>query len=240
MAEQLQPERAGLEEVLRGITVVDARGVWKAYETGSARVEALRGADFIIARGELVAVLGPSGCGKTTLLNCLSGLDEIDEGDIRIDGVSLALMSDNERTDLRARRIGFVFQAFNLLPILSAEENVELPLLIAGCSGRRARRHAREALARVGLDDATRRKPPEMSGGEQQRVAIARAIVHAPALLFADEPTGSLDSDTSTHIMDLLVSLNAEGQTIVLVTHNADLAARAGRVVRMADGRVLS
>ncbi|MCA1831919.1 MAG: ABC transporter ATP-binding protein [Actinomycetota bacterium] len=240
MAEQLKPDQSGFEEVVRGIPVVDARAVRKAYETGSARVEALRGVDFIVARGEMVAVIGPSGCGKTTLLNCLSGLDDIDAGDIHIDGVSLRQMSDNDRTDLRGRRIGFVFQAFNLLPILTAEENVELPLLIAGASGRRARRAARAALERVGLGDACRRKPVEMSGGEQQRVAIARAVVHAPSLLFADEPTGSLDSDTSTKIIELLESLNADGQTIVLVTHNAELSRRAGRIVRMADGRVTS
>jgi putative ABC transport system ATP-binding protein len=200
---------------------------------------ALKDVSLDIRDGEFMVLLGPSGCGKTTLLNCLSGLDAVDEGEIRIDGTSLASMSDNERTDLRARRIGFVFQSFNLLPVLTAEENVELPLLIAGAAGRKARRRAREVLERTGIESLARRKPAEMSGGEQQRVAIARAIVHSPALLFADEPTGSLDSETSSKIMDLLVSLNhEENQTIVLVSHNRDLAQRSSRVVRMADGRV--
>jgi putative ABC transport system ATP-binding protein len=236
MSEQLRPDRRGIEEILAGIPVVDARGLRKTYDSGSGRIEALRGVDLIVARGEIVSIAGPSGSGKSTLLNCLSGLDDVDEGDIRIDGLDLRGMSDNERTDLRARRIGFVFQSFNLLPMLSAEENVELPLLIGGQSGRKARRIAREALSRVGLDGVGSRPPDELSGGEQQRVAIARAIVHSPALLFADEPTGSLDSDTARQIMDLLVTLNAEGQTIVVVTHNPDVAARAGRVLRMSDG----
>jgi putative ABC transport system ATP-binding protein len=236
MAEQRWPEQAGIEEILQGIPVVDARGVHKVYDTGSGRVDALRGADLLVARGEIVSIVGPSGSGKSTLLNCLSGLDTIDAGDIRIDGVSLASMSDNQRTDLRARRIGFVFQGFNLLPMLSAEENVELPLLIAGQTGRKARRIAREALSRVGLDGLGPRRPSELSGGEQQRVAIARAIVGSPALLFADEPTGNLDSDTARQIMDLLVALNGGGQTIVIVTHNSAVAARGGRVLRMSDG----
>jgi putative ABC transport system ATP-binding protein len=240
MVDRTQPERTEIEQVLRSIPVVDAHGVRKVYDTGAGRVEALRGADLIVARGEIVSIVGPSGSGKSTLLNCLSGLDEIDAGEIRIDGVPLHRMRDNERTDLRARRIGFVFQAFNLLPMLSAEENVELPLLIAGRAGRKARRGAREALAHVGLDGIGRRRPAELSGGEQQRIAIARAIVHSPALLFADEPTGNLDSDTAMQIMDLLVALNAEGQTIVLVTHNPAVAARAGRVVRMLDGSTTS
>lgn len=237
MTDQLRPQRAHLEDILSSIPVIDARGVTKTYETGSGYVEALRGADLLVARGEIVSIVGPSGSGKSTLLNCLSGLDDIDAGEIRIDGESLQQMSDNQRTDLRARRIGFVFQSFNLLPMLSAEENVELPLLIAGRSGRTARRGARGALARIGLDGVGKRRPDELSGGEQQRVAIARAIVHAPALLFADEPTGNLDSDTARQIVDLLVSLNDAGQTIVIVTHNASIASR-GRIVRMVDGRM--
>jgi putative ABC transport system ATP-binding protein len=238
MTDQLRPKRARIEDILNAIPVVDAHGLRKTYETGSGRVEALRGADLLVARGEILSIVGPSASGKTTLLNCLSGLDAVDAGEIRIDGESLAQMSDNQRTDLRARRIGFVFQSFNLLPMLSAEENVELPLLIAGRSGRKARRAAREALARVGLDGAGRRRPDELSGGEQQRVAIARGIVHSPALLFADEPTGNLDSEIARQIMDLFVTLNGEGQTIVIVTHNPAVAARGGRTVKMRDGRI--
>ncbi len=240
MAERLSPEPSAIREMLQGIPIIDARAIRKVYDTGPAAVEALRGVDIIVAPGEFLAIIGPSGGGKTTLLNCLSGLDEVTGGEIMFEGASLASMSDNQRTDLRARRIGFIFQSFNLLPMLTAEENVELPLLIAGLTGKRARWRSREALERVGLSDRARHRPAEMSGGEQQRVAIARAIVHEPRIVFADEPTGALDSKTSHHVVELLLDLNSAEQTIVMVTHDASLAARAGRVVRMEDGRITS
>ncbi|MEK7311396.1 MAG: ABC transporter ATP-binding protein, partial [Chloroflexota bacterium] len=190
-------------------------------------------------RGEMVAVMGPSGCGKTTLLNCLSGLDAADQGDIIIEGVSLSGMSDRERTDYRARRMGFVFQFYNLLPVLSAVENVELPLLVSGARPRDARAKAIDALAQVGLSQRANHRPSELSGGERQRTTIARALVNRPAIVWADEPTGDLDSETSKEIMDLLVRLNAEaGLTFILVTHDKGVGARCGRIVRMRDGLI--
>src|SRR5262249_22563017 len=171
-----------------------------------------------VERGEMVAVMGPSGCGKTTLLNCLAGLDTIDSGVIAIDGKDLATLSDGRRTDYRARAMGFVFQNFNLLPVLSAAENVELPLLVLGGRQGEARRRARETLAAVGLSDRERHKPAELSGGQRQRVAIARALVNDPAIVWADEPTGNLDSDSAGEVMDLLEEMNRQrGQTVVLV-----------------------
>jgi putative ABC transport system ATP-binding protein len=202
-------------------------------------VSALRGIDLYVGRGEMVAVMGPSGCGKTTLLNCLSGLDAADQGDIIIEGVSLSGMSDRERTDYRARRMGFVFQFYNLLPVLSAVENVELPLLVSGARPRDARAKALDALAQVGLSRRANHRPSELSGGERQRATIARALVNRPAIVWADEPTGDLDSETSKEIMDLLVRLNAEaGLTFILVTHDKGVGARCARIVRMRDGLI--
>jgi putative ABC transport system ATP-binding protein len=187
----------------------------------------------------MVAVMGPSGCGKTTLLNCLSGLDTADQGAITIEGVSLSVMSDRERTDYRARRMGFVFQFYNLLPVLSAVENVELPLLVAGVRPKEARTRALEALAQVGLAERAHHRPSALSGGERQRTTIARALVNRPAIVWADEPTGDLDSETSHEVMDLLVKLNAEaGLTFVLVTHDRGVGERCGRIVRMRDGLI--
>jgi putative ABC transport system ATP-binding protein len=183
--------------------------------------------------------MGPSGCGKTTLLNCLSGLDAADKGDIVIEGVSLSGMSDRDRTDYRARRMGFVFQFYNLLPVLSAVENVELPLLVSGARPRDARTSALDALAQVGLSQRANHRPSELSGGERQRTTIARALVNRPAIVWADEPTGDLDSETSKEIMDLLVQLNAEaGLTFILVTHDKGVGARCARIVRMRDGLI--
>ncbi len=185
--------------------IIQATGVQKVYHTGLVSVPALRGIDLSVRRGEMLAVMGPSGCGKTTLLNCLSGLDTADEGQIAIEGVSLSGMSDHERTDYRARRMGFVFQFYNLLPVLSAVENVELPLLVSGVELREARKRALEALAQVGLAERANHRPAELSGGERQRTTIARALVNRPALVWADEPTGDLDSETAHEIMDVLV-----------------------------------
>jgi putative ABC transport system ATP-binding protein len=219
--------------------IIQATGVHKVYHTGTVSVTALRGVDLSVRRGEMVAVMGPSGSGKTTLLNCLSGLDTPDEGQIAIEGVSLSGMSDRERTAYRARRMGFVFQFYNLLPVLSAVENVELPLLVSGVRLGEARKRALEALAQVGLAQRANHRPAELSGGERQRTTIARALVNRPALVWADEPTGDLDSETASEIMDVLVALNREqALTFILVTHDRGVGARCGRIVRMRDGLV--
>jgi putative ABC transport system ATP-binding protein len=217
--------------------VVQAEGVHKVYHTGQVSVPALRGADLRVWRGEMVAIMGPSGCGKTTLLNCLSGLDTADQGEIIIEGVSLPEMSDRERTGYRARRMGFVFQFYNLLPVLSAVENVELPLLVSGVGLGEARKRALESMEQVGLAHRANHRPAELSGGERQRTTIARALVNRPALVWADEPTGDLDSETANEIMDVLINLNRERQlTFILVTHAREVGARCGRIVRMRDG----
>ena len=216
-----------------------ARSVVKVYDTGTVQVQALRGVDFAVQRGEMVAVVGPSGSGKTTLLNCLSGIDDITEGEILIDGRSLTELSDTQKADFRAANVGFVFQAYNLIPVLRAAENVELPLLITGVDPKEARRRAIEILTAVGLEEEAMRRPAELSGGQQQRVAIARALVNDPSIVFADEPTGNLDSETSRDVMALLQRLNQErGHTFVLVTHDPNVARVANRVVAMRSGRI--
>ncbi len=219
--------------------IVQAKRLRKIYR-GASDVEALRGVDFDVARGEMVAVVGPSGSGKTTLLNCLSGLDRFDGGNVVVDGADLATMSDRERTAYRRTHMGFIFQAFNLLPVLTAVENVEIPLLLQGIGGRDARRRSLDMLETLGLANRAQHRPDELSGGEQQRVAVARALVHRPAVLWADEPTGNLDTEVTQVIVELLLRTNKDGQTIVLVTHNPLVAERAGRVVRMRDGRIES
>jgi putative ABC transport system ATP-binding protein len=219
--------------------IIQATGLHKTYHTGVVAVPALRGIDLSVRRGEMVAIMGPSGCGKTTLLNCLSGLDTADRGAITIEGVSLSVMSDHERTDYRARRMGFVFQFYNLLPVLSAVENIELPLLVAGVRPKEARPRALEALAQVGLAERAHHRPSALSGGERQRTTIARALVNRPAIVWADEPTGDLDSETSHEVMDLLVRLNQEARlTFILVTHDRGVGERCGRIVRMRDGLI--
>jgi putative ABC transport system ATP-binding protein len=219
--------------------IVSARGVRKTYETGSQRVEALRGVDLDLMAGEMVAVMGPSGCGKTTLLNCLSGLDAIDGGEIWIEGVALAQMSDRRRTDYRARRMGFVFQYYNLMPVLTAVENIELPLLVSRVPAAEARRRALEALELVGLPERAAHIPEELSGGERQRVTIARALVNEPAIVWADEPTGDLDSHNAAEITALLRRLNVErGLSLLIVTHDLAVGRATDRIVRMRDGAV--
>jgi putative ABC transport system ATP-binding protein len=217
--------------------MVVARRLRKVYR-GATAVEALRGVDLEVRRGEMVAIVGPSGSGKTTLLNCLSGLDRFDGGRVIVDGADLTTMSDGDRTAYRARNMGFVFQAFNLLPVLTTVENTEIPLLLQGVPARAARRRAEEMLEALGLARRARHRPDQLSGGEQQRVAVARALVHRPAVIWADEPTGNLDTEVTHVITELLVKTNREGQTIVLVTHNPQVAERAGRIVRMRDGRI--
>ena len=217
--------------------IVEAIDVVKDYDTGDVVVHALRGLDLKVEQGEMVAIMGPSGCGKTTLLNCLSGIDEINEGDIFVEGIGLAGMSDREKTDHRAKRMGFIFQAYNLLPVLSAVENVELPLLVSGVKPREAREKALTALDLVGLREWAAHKPAEMSGGQQQRVTIARALVNEPAIVWADEPTGNLDKENSLQIMELLVRLNEElGQTYIIVTHDPEIGHMAHRIVHMDEG----
>ena len=220
--------------------IISAQTIHKTYDTGTVKVHALRGIELNVQRGVMVAIMGPSGCGKTTLLNCLSGLDEIESGQVLIDGVVLHDLPDDERSEYRARRMGFVFQLYNLLPVLSAVENVELPLLVSGVGAREARKRATEMLDRVGLADRARNTPAELSGGQRQRVTIARALVNEPAIVWADEPTGDLDSETAGEIIDLMVELNrANGQTFVLVTHSREVGDRAHRIVRMRDGMIV-
>ena len=219
--------------------MVEARGVEKTFAAGGALVHALRGVDLRVPRGEMVAVMGPSGCGKTTLLNCLSGLDEFDKGEVFVGGESISGMSDRRRTRFRGEKMGFVFQTYNLIPVLSAIENVELPLLVAGTKPKEARERAISVLETVGVPEQVGKRPNEMSGGQQQRVTVARSLVNNPTIVWADEPTGALDSETSGEIVDLLVELNRErGQTFVLVTHDASVARRAHRIIRMRDGRI--
>jgi ABC-type lipoprotein export system ATPase subunit len=231
-------EKEALE--LAGETMVVASDLTKTYAAGGAKVRALRGVDLSIARGEMVAIMGPSGCGKTTLLNCLSGLDEFDGGEVLIGGESIGGMSDKKRTRFRAEKMGLIFQTYNLIPVLSAVENVELPLLVAGAKPKEAHRRASEALEMVGVPEQANKRPNEMSGGQQQRVTVARSLVNSPAIVWADEPTGALDSETSAQIMGLLVDLNRErGQTFVLVTHDASVARSTHRVIRMRDGGIV-
>ena len=221
--------------------IVVAEQIHKTFRNGEIEVHALRGVDLTIETGEMVAIMGPSGCGKTTLLNTLSGLDSFDGGQVTIEGTSLADMNDRKRTDYRARRMGFVFQSFNLLPVISAVENVELPLLVSGVRPARARERALESLDSVGLSDRASHRPMQLSGGQIQRVAIARALVNHPALVWADEPTGNLDVGSSTEVLALMQKLNGEqGQTFVIVTHDPHVASLCGRIVQMKDGEIVT
>jgi ABC-type lipoprotein export system ATPase subunit len=221
--------------------IIQVKGLHKTYDTGKVKVHALRGVDLDIKRGEMVAIMGPSGCGKTTLLNCLSGIDSIDQGGIIVDGNIIVKMSDKQRTKFRAEAMGFIFQSYNLLPVLSVVENVELPLLVSGVKSKEARKQAENVLELVDLSDQRDKRPAELSGGQQQRVAIARALANDPAIVWGDEPTGNLDSDTSSDIMDVLRRLNQQkGQTFVLVTHAPEIGAMTDRIIRMRDGVIES
>ena len=222
------------------VPIVEARDVWRVYDTGKVRVNALNGVSLSVARGEMLAIMGPSGSGKSTLLNCLSGLDSIDCGDVLIEGTSLASMSDRDRTDYRARRMGFVFQFYNLIPVLTAVENVELPLLVARVPMQRARERALNALDLVGIADRADHQPDELSGGERQRVTIARALVNDPAIVWADEPTGDLDSENAAEIVALMQRLNRHrGLTFVIVTHDIGVGRATDRLVRVVDGQIV-
>jgi putative ABC transport system ATP-binding protein len=220
--------------------ILVASGVKKVYRTGAESVEALKNLDLNVAPGDFVAVMGPSGSGKTTLLNCLSGLDDVEAGTVIVEGEDIHRMSDAKRSKYRAKHMGFVFQSFNLIPVFSAAENVELPLLLAGVSPSEARRRADSTLERVGLGHRKNHRPNELSGGEQQRVTIARALAGEPSIVWADEPTGNLDSETAGSVMDLLIELNRDGLTVVLVTHDAAIGRLAGRLIKMRDGEIES
>jgi putative ABC transport system ATP-binding protein len=233
----------GAPPVISAVTrpaVIEATDVVKSYNTGKVIVHALRGVSLTITRGEMVAIMGPSGCGKTTLLNCLSGLDEIDSGSILIAGADLARLSDNRRSDFRAKEMGFIFQFYNLLPVLSAVENVELPLLVSGTRPKLARERSMDMLAQVGLREWAHHRPAELSGGQRQRVTIARALVNEPSIVWGDEPTGDLDSTNADEVMDLMRELNRlNHQTFVLVTHDPRIGAMCDRIIRMKDGLII-
>jgi len=221
------------------MAIINAKNVHKIYDTGKIQVKALKGINLEIQKGEMIAVMGPSGCGKTTLLNCLSGLDDLTGGTVLLEGQNVHAMKDNPRTEYRAQKMGFIFQSFNLLPVLTALENVELPLLVSGTSSEEARKKAERALNLVGLIKWKDHKPSELSGGQQQRVTIARSLVNDPTIVWADEPTGNLDSKNSKEIMDLLLRLNKENnQTFVIVTHDPKVGHMCTRVVEMESGLI--
>jgi putative ABC transport system ATP-binding protein len=221
--------------------MVEAHRVHKIYELNGLKVHALKDVNLLIEKGDMVVIMGPSGCGKTTLLNCLSGLDEPTSGMVKIEGIPLAQMNDNELSEYRATRMGFIFQSFNLLPVLTALENVELPLLVAGINEKEARLRALSMLSSVDLEEWAHHKPSELSGGQQQQVAVARALISRPAIIWADEPTGNLDSAGADQITALLKRLNkANRQTFVIVTHDPSVAKTADRLISMKDGAILS
>ena len=218
--------------------VLEARQLAKTYETGGAKVLGLRGVDISIERGEFVAIMGPSGCGKSTLLNLLAGLDRPTAGEVWLDGQRIDGLSETELARLRRRKVGFVFQFFNLVPTLSAVENVELPLLLVGRRRRKARQAANELMSDLGISGKEGAAPAELSGGEQQRVALARALANRPDIVLADEPTGNLDSAAARDVLGLFREAQSRGQTLLLVTHDASVASAAERVITLRDGLV--
>lgn len=220
--------------------VMKATQLWKIYPSGESTIQAVKGVNLEVEVGEMVAIMGPSGCGKTTLLNILSGIDEPHSGEVMVKGQPLFGISDDARTRMRAEHLGFIFQDFNLLPVLSAVENVELPMLLLGHSASESRSGALEALASVGLEDRAEHRPAELSGGQQQRVAVARALVHNPAVILCDEPTGNLDSATSFEVLELLLQLNKERKTtFLIVTHDPVIAQNCTRTLQMSDGVIV-
>jgi len=223
------------------LPIIETKDVCKTFVSGSLRVEALKNVTLSVDKGEMVAIMGPSGCGKTTLLNCLSGIDEVTSGKVLVEEKEITAMDDDAKTIFRARRMGFVFQFFNLLPVLTAEENVELPLLLTDENSKDARKKAQEMLTAVGLKDRATMRPASLSGGERQRVTIARALVNDPALIWADEPTGNLDKKTADEVVSLMRKLNQEnGETFVIVTHDPEVGAACDRVIHMRDGVIVN
>jgi putative ABC transport system ATP-binding protein len=218
--------------------VLEAKNLAKTYETGGAKVLGLRGVNISIERGEFVAIMGPSGCGKSTLLNLLAGLDRPTAGEVWLDGERIDGLSETDLARLRRRKVGFVFQFFNLVPTLSAVENVELPLLLVGRRRREARRSANELMSDLGIPGKAAAAPAELSGGEQQRVALARALANRPDVVLADEPTGNLDSGAARDVLGLFREARSRGQTLLLVTHDASVASAADRVITLRDGLV--
>lgn len=234
-----QTAHAVLPQQSTSPAIIEVENVVKTYRNGDVVVNALRGVSLAVPQGEMLAIMGPSGCGKTTLLNCISGLDNVTAGSVRIAGSDLSTLSETARTTFRARNMGFIFQFYNLLPVLSSVENVELPLIVSGVSAGSARRRALDALDAVGLADWGNHRPAQLSGGQRQRVTIARALVNNPAIVWADEPTGDLDSTTADEIMALMERLNRENrQTFVIVTHDPAIGARCDRIIRMRDGQI--
>jgi putative ABC transport system ATP-binding protein len=220
--------------------VLDLRGVRKVYGSGEGEVRAVDGVDLVVEVGEFVAVMGASGSGKSTMMNILGCLDVPTEGSYRLDGIDVATLSERALSLVRNRSIGFIFQSFNLIPSMSARANVELPMLYAGIDAAERRERAQAALELVGLADRASHRPNQLSGGQQQRVAVARSLVNAPALILADEPTGNLDSRSTEEVLDVFDRLGEMGRTIVLITHEPDVAARTRRIVRMRDGRIVA
>ncbi len=219
---------------------VEAINLVKTYEADGLEVEALRGVSLAVPKADMVAIMGPSGCGKTTLLNCLSGIDDVTGGVVKVGGIDIAGLTDDAKSEFRARSMGFIFQFYNLLPVLSAVENVEMPLLISDVAAKQARQRAMDALDLVHLTDWSAHRPAQLSGGQRQRVTIARALVNEPEIVWADEPTGDLDSKNADEIMELIVSLNQKnGQTFVLVTHDQRIAQSTNRIITMLDGLIV-
>jgi putative ABC transport system ATP-binding protein len=218
--------------------ILEARQLVKTYETGAAKVLGLRGVDISIERGEFVAIMGPSGCGKSTLLNLLAGLDRPTAGEVWLDGTRIDVMTETELARLRRLKVGFVFQFFNLVPTLSALENVELPLLLVGRGRREARRSASELLSELGIPEKDGAAPAQLSGGQQQRVALARALANSPDVVLADEPTGNLDSAAAREVLGLFRDARGRGRTLLLVTHDASVASTADRVITLRDGLI--
>ncbi|MGC9384141.1 MAG: ABC transporter ATP-binding protein [Kosmotogaceae bacterium] len=220
---------------------VEVRELTKTYRNGEIEVDALKGIDLDISNGEILSILGPSGCGKSTLLNCLSGIDEPTSGIVNIDGINIHALSDDKKTIFRAKNMGFIFQFYNLIPVLNAVENVELALLTLGYDEKKAREDANDMLEKVGLRERTDYFPSQLSGGERQRVSVARALVHKPKIIWADEPTGALDTKTSRELMELIEQLNRDyNQTFVIVTHDERISSGSDRVIQMDSGVIVS